>query len=44
MINGKKINLIDVSLNGGDHEEKEKYLRSVFYRMNIRHGNTVIEN
>jgi hypothetical protein len=43
-LNKRKFNLIDISLNGYGQEEDKKYIRSAFYRRNIRRGNTIIEN
>lgn len=40
----RKFNLIDISLNGHGQDEDKKYIRSVFYRENIRRGNTIIED
>lgn len=40
----RKFNLIDISLNGHGSDEDKKYIRSIFYRNNIRRGNTIIEN
>lgn len=40
----KKFTLIDMWLNGLGQEEDKKYVRSTFYRKNIRAGNTIIEN
>jgi hypothetical protein len=43
-VDRKKFNLIDISLNSYGQEEDKKYIRSEFYRKNIRRGNTIIEN
>lgn len=43
-VDRKKFNLIDISLNSYGQEEDKRYIRSEFYRKNIRRGNTIIEN
>lgn len=36
--------MFDISLSGQGTEEDKKYVRSGFYRKNIRRGNTIIED
>ena len=39
-----KFSLFDLSLRAYGQDEDKEYVRSAFYRANIRRGNTIIKN